>query len=222
MSTKYIEENGVMYQEYEKNGKTFRRRFVENINKIPEEKIPIYKEWRYMRKRCQSKNASYSKYYYKKGIKVCKEWDSLDNGLDKFIEWAVQNGYQEGLSLDRIDSNKDYCPDNCRWITYDENRHLALSQPRKPRWEYKAYNKDENTLLIFEKTIDFTQYTGLDSRRVSDGCKNSEYVYKGWKFERKAINTDYYGSQETIPNGSTLEDELPMEVRIIHLPVENG
>jgi hypothetical protein len=66
---------------------------------------------------------------------------------------------------------------------------------------------------------DFSEFAGVDSRRVSDGCKDLNYTYKGWKFERKAINLDYYESQETIPTGSTLEDELPAEVRIIHLSI---
>ena len=219
MDVKYFEKDGIKYQSYFKNGEVHTRKYVDT-KVIPIEKESVYKEWRYMRKRCQTKNAPYSRYYYKKGIRVCEEWDSLENGFNNFYEWAKTSGYKEGLSIDRIDSTKDYCPDNCRWIELSENRRLGVSQKHVPKREYKAYNEEENLLLIFNKTKDFSDYTGIDSRRVSDGCKNLNYTYKGWKFDRRAINLDYYESQETIPTGSTLEDELPMEVRIIHLPID--
>ena len=219
MEVNYFIEKGIKYQTYSRNGRLYTRKYVDT-KKIPKEKESLYKCWRFMRKRCQSKNQYYSRYYYKKGISVCNEWDSLNNGFDNFCKWAIENGYKQGLSIDRIDSSKGYYPENCRWITINENKIMGLKQKHVPKWEYNAYNKKQNILLIFYKTKDFFEYTGLDSRRVSDGCKNPKYTYKGWKFSRKAINLDYYESQETIPNGSTLEDELPMEVRIIHLPIE--
>lgn len=216
---KYFEKDGVMYQTYvTKDNKRKVRRYISNqqYNKRENER-EIYKEWRYMIKRCNNKNQHCSKYYHDKGIKVCDEWKDSETGFDNFYEWAINNGYKEELSLDRINSDEGYNPSNCRWLTLEENRKLGLSQPHIPKWEYKAYNKEENVLLIFHKASEFTDYCGLDSRRVSDGCKKSNYTYKGWKFTRRAINLDYYGSQETIPTGSTLEDELPMEVRIIRL-----
>lgn len=219
LKVRYFEKDGVIYQSYLKKGIVCNRRYVDT-KVIDRDKESIYKEWRYMRKRCQAKNSPYSKYYFKKGIKVCEDWDSLDNGFKHFCEWAYKNGYRDGLSIDRIDSSKGYCPENCRWVTVNENKRLGVSQKHVPKWEYRAYNKKENLLLFFYKINDFYVYTGLDPRRVSDGCKNSNYTYKGWKFDRRAINLDYYESQETIPNGSTLDDELPMEVRIVRLPIE--
>ncbi len=219
MSVSYFEKDGIKYQKYIRDGKTYIRKYVDT-KVIPKEQEPIYKKWRNMRKRCQAKNQYYSRYYYKKGIKVCPEWDSLTEGFYNFYNWAKENGFEEGLSLDRIDSSKGYSPDNCRWIEVLENCLRALRQDHVPKWEYKAYNKEQNLLIIFNKAKHFSEYTGIDARRVSDGCKNSKYMYKGWKFERKAINLDYYESQETIPEGSTLEDELPTEVRIVHLPIQ--
>lgn len=218
LNVTYFEKDGIKYQSYYQNGILRTRKYIDN-KKISKDKEPVYKEWRYMRKRCQTKNAPYSRYYYKKGIKVCEEWNSLENGFDTFYKWAIKNGYEEGLSIDRIDSSKGYCPSNCRWIELNENRRLGISQKHIPKWEYKAYNINQQLLLIFNRADDFSEFTGVDSRRVSDGCKDLNYTYKGWKFERKAINLDYYEGQETIPTGSTLEDELPAEVRIIHLPI---
>lgn len=62
------------------------------------------------------------RWYGKKGIKVCDEW--LENPLE-FEKWALDNGYKDDLTIDRIDSCGNYCPENCRWITLEENSRRA-------------------------------------------------------------------------------------------------
>ena len=77
----------------------------------------LYSVWVNMRARCNNPfNYDYH-YYGGRGIKGCPEWDQ-DAGA--FIEWALKNGYEEGLSIDRIDHDGDYCPENCRWVTHKE------------------------------------------------------------------------------------------------------
>lgn len=77
----------------------------------------LYGTWCGMKKRCYNKNDAEYHNYGGRGIFVCDEW-VRDYGA--FREWALSHGYEEGLSIDRIDVNKGYSPDNCRWITMQE------------------------------------------------------------------------------------------------------
>jgi hypothetical protein len=73
----------------------------------------LYRIWCALRSRCRNKNHCSYEDYGGRGIKVCEEWkDYL-----KFEQWSLTNGYQESLSIDRINVNGDYEPSNCRWVT---------------------------------------------------------------------------------------------------------
>lgn len=73
----------------------------------------LHNIWHGMKQRCNNPHATGYCYYGEKGIKVCEEWSSFL----PFAKWALANGYTNRLSIDRIDSNKDYEPSNCRWVT---------------------------------------------------------------------------------------------------------
>ena len=78
---------------------------------------PLFSVWRGMKARCfNSKVVSY-KTYGARGITICDAW--LD--YETFEKWGLANGYQEGLSIDRIDNNDNYEPSNCQFITKSEN-----------------------------------------------------------------------------------------------------
>ena len=83
-------------------------------------KTRIYRIWKAMKQRCTNPNAANYRWYGGKGIKVCAEWE---NDFDAFLAWAIAHGYENGLELDRKDSNQDYSPANCRWLTKLDNIH---------------------------------------------------------------------------------------------------
>ena len=78
---------------------------------------PLYKVWANMNERCTNASLNNYKRYGGRGIKVCEEWSA---DVSKFIEWSMENGYRNGLSIDRIDNDKDYEPSNCKWSTRKE------------------------------------------------------------------------------------------------------
>lgn len=83
----------------------------------------LYRLWSGMKRRCSSNLPQYS-LWNGKGIKVCDEWQDSAN----FIKWSIVNGYADGLSLDRIDSNLNYEPSNCEWVTRSENSKRVTSK----------------------------------------------------------------------------------------------
>ena len=85
-------------------------------------KSRIHKEWRGVLHRCKNPSASHYENYGGRGIKVCDEWTGKD-GFINFYKWSMENGYADDLTLDRIDNDSGYSPDNCRWIPHIENCH---------------------------------------------------------------------------------------------------
>lgn len=108
-------------------------------------KTRLYERWRAMRDRCNNQNDKRFKDYGGRGIKVCDEW----NDFEVFAKWANENGYEERLSIDRIDNNGNYCPENCRWISMSE----------------QAWNKRTTTKVTYnDETLNLKEWserTGL-------------------------------------------------------------
>lgn len=102
--------------------------------------------------------------YYDRGILVCEEW-SGECGEKKFYDWSLSHGYRDDLTLDRIDNNKGYSPDNCRWVTVKQ----------------QANNKRNNRLVTAEGK---TQTLAEWSEEKHIGYKTlSERLRRGWGIE---------------------------------------
>lgn len=107
-----------------------------NLRKFPKGLGPgsrLYRIWGNMRSRCGNPKFPKYKDYGARGIRVCDEWESFG----PFMEWSVANGYDENLTIDRVDNYKGYEPGNCRWATtevQDKNR-------RTPRKSFAAFGE---------------------------------------------------------------------------------
>lgn len=78
--------------------------------------------WRAMLHRCYKETDEHYDYYGGRGIKVCDNWRDFEN----FQNWALANGYTDDLTIDRVDGDKDYCPENCSWTTMTvQNNHKS-------------------------------------------------------------------------------------------------
>lgn len=85
----------------------------------------LYKVWNAMKRRCGNPNCVQYKYYGGKGVEVCGEWREYE----RFKAWALEHGYADGLTIDRIDPDGNYEPGNCQWIPMAENISRAKRLP---------------------------------------------------------------------------------------------
>lgn len=84
---------------------------------------PLYKVWQRMKGCTTNPHHQDFKYYGGRGITICDEWL---NDFQRFYDWATSNGYGHGLTIERVDCDGNYCPENCTWITIQEqqlNKH---------------------------------------------------------------------------------------------------
>lgn len=116
----------------------------------------LYRVWSVMLDRCQNKNNKGYENYGGRGIKVCDRWKT---DFVSFYNWAIDNGYKEGLSIDRINNDLGYSPDNCRWATKKvqsrNTRRIMITNKSGHRgvcWN-KRYNKWVARISVNKKRI---------------------------------------------------------------------
>lgn len=123
----------------------------------------LYKIWQGMLKRCNNEKSAMYKHYGKRGIKVCDEWC----GFEKFRDWAIHNGYSESLTLDRIDNDGGYSPDNCRWVD------MKTQERNTSRNRYITFRGE--TLCLME----WAEKLNINYRTLQD-----RICVRGWSIER--------------------------------------
>ena len=129
-------------------------------------KTRLYRTWSHMMDRCYRPRTRNYQRYGGRNISVCDEWHSFLG----FAEWALNNGYSDNLTIDRVDNNGNYCPQNCRWVDYTT----------------QANNRSNNHLVSISgetKTIaEWSRIYGIDYSLIR------QRMYLGWD-EEKAITT---------------------------------
>lgn len=123
-----------------------------------ESRTRLYRVWQSMKQRCYDKSTNAYEYYGGRGITVCDDWLRYEN----FSEWAHKSGYAENLTIDRIDNNKGYGPDNCRWATIKEqNRNKRTSH-------IIEFNGAKECLAYWSEKLNIPMSTMVN--RINRGC----------------------------------------------------
>ena len=115
---------------------------------IPLDKDRLWSIFKGMKRRCYNHNEPEYNRYGGRGIIICDEW--LKN-YGEFRNWAINNGYRPGLTIDRINNDGNYCPENCRWATRKEQNNNT-SQNRRI-----TFNGETLTVTEWAKKIGITQ-----------------------------------------------------------------
>lgn len=123
---------------------------------------PWYSNYKCMMERCYRKKSCNYANYGGRGITVCDEW----HNIEAFEKWAIENGYKDGLTIDRIDVNGNYEPSNCRWATKKEQA-----------------NNRKNTVIIEFRGESHTISEWAEMKGINRSTLNNR-IYRGWDIEK--------------------------------------
>ncbi len=137
----------------------------------------LYNIWMKMRERCYKDYCSAYPLYGGRGIKMCDEWVGKD-GFINFHTWAINNGYSDTLSIDRIDVDGNYSPENCRWV------NMEIQQNNRTNNHRLTFNGENHTISEWAKIYNMP-YDRLQAR-----------IANGWSIE-KALLTPKMSNQFT-------------------------
>ena len=128
----------------------------------------LYGIWKGIKRRCLNAYYHHFENYGGRGIDICKSWRE---SFSSFKAWALTHGYEDGLSIERLDTDKGYCPENCKWAT-------AIEQNNNTR---------RNHYVLYDEGV----YTVAELARMY-GIKQNTLLYRlrrGWSVE-KAVHTE--------------------------------
>jgi hypothetical protein len=128
----------------------------------------LYVIWTNMKSRCNNKNyKNHYEYYGGRGITVCSEWAEYQ----KFRDWALSNGYDDSLTIERKDTNGNYEPDNCCWIPYSEqNKNRTNKSQLTIDGITRSFTEWQEITGIMDTTI---------RMRIKYGYSGKDLIYKG-------------------------------------------
>lgn len=145
-------------------------------------KSRLFKIWVKMIERCEKEYSVVYKHYGGRGIAVCDEW----HDFSAFMEWALNNGYSESLTIDRIDNNKGYSPDNCKWATMTEQANNKRNNVRI------TVNGETMTINQWARALGINR-TAIKSR-LKNGVEKSKAITTPFRIHtgNKYIKIDLY------------------------------
>ncbi len=141
------------------------------------EKHPLYNTWKNMKKRCNYPNASEYENYGGRGIHVCDDWS---NNFQSFYDWSINNGWFRESTIDRIDTNENYCPENCRWST------IEVQMNNMTKNHYIDYNGNTYTLSTLAKHLSIPY--NIVRYRLSNCKWNVEQLINYWNDRNQSKN----------------------------------
>lgn len=147
----------------------------------------LYTIWIGMKQRCHNeKNPAYPE-YGGRGITVCEEWR---NNFPAFYAWAMSSGYRDDLSIDRIDNDKGYSPDNCRWET-----RITQSYNRRP---FKRPGRCKKivcveTGVVYENLNEIRDKLGISPACISECVHGRQKTAGGFHWKRYEPNNESVG-----------------------------
>jgi hypothetical protein len=128
-----------------------------------------------MKTRCFKNNASNYKFYGGKGISVCDEWK---NDFFTFYKWCIENGYRFGKELDRKDPNKDYHPNNCRFVDHRQNTHNSIFKNKSSKYKGVALDRGRgkflSSIMVHGKTKNLGRFNNEENAAL---CYDSVSKY---------------------------------------------
>lgn len=162
----------------EENRKRLETNFTKKFGKHGLSDSRLNRIYRHMKERCLSKNNGDYELYGARGISICDEWLG-DEGFMNFYNWSMSNGYDPGLSIDRIDVNGDYSPSNCRWATAKEQ-----ANNRRTNAVYDVGNGPQTRAQLSEE---YGVPYGKIRDRIESGWTPREAVGLDERRPRKAV-----------------------------------
>lgn len=146
----------------------------------------LYKIWSIMKQRCYNFQNKKYKNYGKRGIIICDEWL---NSFEAFRDWALSHGYEDNLTIDRIETNGNYEPNNCRWTD------MKTQQNNRTNNHIVEYNGEKHTVSEWSKI------TGIPAKTLYD-----RLTYKKWTIDDVFTRPIKVNASGLVPKQYRIED----------------
>ena len=143
----------------------------------------LYRIRKYMLRRCNNPNCHSYQDYGARGIKVCQEWADKETGAEAFVTWALANGYRDDLSIDRVDTNGDYSPNNCRWAdkaTQARNTRAPKNRTGFPGVHVERSGRHNATITVNSKAIRIGTFDTPE--QAAEAYRSAKQKYHGLAF----------------------------------------